>query len=204
MPRASQTVISWAHYPSTTTPALSLEDQRSIVENSLPIEKMISKHGYNSGPIHHIEPFKHSVKSLHFKTKGGVDVATKQRAILRSSTSNFCCKVKHETQVLKSVVVNSCIAWWLFERCDLLQSLQSYKNLDFFRNTLDKVQSTADFMILHWQIDLRSRFMKLRETFKAQRPNFCVGQSFQLILNQNSGRDSEEKEERSECIIQFR
>lgn len=109
--------------------------------------KLVNRHVKTDGPFRPLKLFKHSTQSFYSKTKGGVDGATQQRAILRSATSHFAWEQKLVTQVLKTVCVNAFLAWRIFERRDLLQRVEDFKSLDSFRNALNKVQSTADFMI---------------------------------------------------------
>lgn len=57
------------------------------------------------------------------------------------------------SQLFKTFAVNASISWHIFEGRVLIQSAERFKSLDSFRAALDRVQSTADFML-----DARLRF----------------------------------------------
>lgn len=50
-------------------------------------------------------------------------------------------------QVLKTMAINAFIAWKVTERRDLLQSNNKFRSFDAYRNNLNKMQSTANFML---------------------------------------------------------
>lgn len=75
-----------------------------------------------------------------------MDGSTQQRAILRSPTSHLKWEQKLAVQILKTVTINAFVGYRMYERKDLLNSAASFKSLEMYRNLLNKVQSTADFM----------------------------------------------------------
>ena len=68
------------------------------------------------------------------------------RAILRCPTDTLKWKQKVVTQVFKSIAVNAWVAWRQLEKEELLESRESFKGLDAYRNALNKVESLADFI----------------------------------------------------------
>ena len=98
------------------------------------------------GPFPPLKLFKLKLQSFYSKTKAGVDGATQQRAILRSSTSHFQWEQNLVSQILKTISIYSFVGWRMSERVDLLESTESLKALYKFRNPLSKVQATADFI----------------------------------------------------------
>lgn len=100
----------------------------------------------DNGAFPPLQLFKHATQVYYSKTKGGVDGATKQRAMLRSSTSHLKWEQKIVSQTLKTVAINAFLAWRMFKRQEILQSDTELKSLESFRNSLNRVQATADFM----------------------------------------------------------
>lgn len=66
--------------------------------------------------------------------------------MLRSSNSHFKWEQKLVSQTIKTLAINAFITWRMFERQDLLESAETFCSLDSYRNVLNKVQATTDFM----------------------------------------------------------
>ena len=98
------------------------------------------------GPFPPLKLFKHASQRFCSNTMACVDGATQQRVILPFSTSHFQWEQKLVSQILTSIAINSFIGWRMSERVDLLESTESFKALYKYRNPLNKVQATADFM----------------------------------------------------------
>lgn len=47
---------------------------------------------------------------------------------------------------LKTIAINAFVAWRMFQRQDRLETIQSFKSIENYRNSLRKMQATADFM----------------------------------------------------------
>lgn len=74
-----------------------------------------------------------------------MDGATQQRAILRTSSTYLSWEQKVVTQILKTVSVNALIAWRINYSRSVLQDFQMFKSLPAFTNTMNFVESTANF-----------------------------------------------------------
>lgn len=140
-------IVRWAHEPDGSIPSFVAVQEREVVRTRWEFWKVVNDHVKSKGPFRPLKVFKHAMQSFYSKTKGGVDGATQQRAILRSSTSHLAWEQKLVSQVLKTVSLNAFFAWRIFERRDLLLTMEDFKNLECFRNAVNKVQSTADFML---------------------------------------------------------
>ena len=90
-------------------------------------------------PLPPLKRYKHSSQSLYSKTKGGVDGATQERAMLRSSTSHFKWEQKLISQTIKTLAINGFIALSIFQRRDLLEDGASFRSLNSYRNALNVV-----------------------------------------------------------------
>lgn len=145
--KVAQTVVGWAHTHGGEIPSFVRAEAVESVESRWEFWNAVNEHVKASGPFRPLKLFKHATQSFYSKTRGGVDGATQQRAVLRSSGSHMQWEQKLICQVLKTVAINAFIAWRVFERRDLLQSTSEFRSLDAYRNNLNKVQSTADFML---------------------------------------------------------
>lgn len=145
--RVSDPVVTWAQMADGSIPYFAPRGCFDILRSRWSFWKVVNEHVKANGPFRPLKLFKHAIQSFYSKTKGGVDGATQQRAILRSATSHLQWEQKLVSQVLKTVSINAFIAWRIFERRDLLQNLGEFKSLERYRNALNKVQSTADFML---------------------------------------------------------
>ena len=50
------------------------------------------------------------------------------------------------SEILKTLAVNAFFGWQMYERQDLLESAETFQSIEHYRNLLNKVESTADFM----------------------------------------------------------
>lgn len=142
----AEPLVSWAHRKDLETPPFVTVEKRDVVDTKLQFWQVVNDKVNSCGPFHPVKLFKHGTQTLYSKTKGGMDGATQQRAVLRSPTSHLKWEPKIVSQLIKTVCVNAFISWRLHERRDLLESADKYKSLDGFRHMVNKVQSTADFM----------------------------------------------------------
>lgn len=122
---------------------------------------LVNRKVLQDGPFLPLKLFEHATQCFYSKAKGGLDGATQQRAILRCSTSHLRWKQKIVSQVFKTLTVNVFFAWRLYERRDLLSTTESFKSIDSFRNALNKVTPTAEFM-LDAALHLLSQAQQLR------------------------------------------
>lgn len=139
--------LSWCGDHATLPEGIEDNQTKYVLENPLDFWKLLNRRVMMEGPFLPLKLFKHATQSFYSKTKGGVDGSTQQRAILRSPSSHLKWEQKIVSQVFKTLAVNSFIAWRIWERKDLLKDVESFKSLDKFRNAVNKVSSTAEFMI---------------------------------------------------------
>lgn len=97
-------------------------------------------------PFRPLKLFKHPTQSIFSKTKGFVDDARQQRAVLLSSISHMVWELKLLPQVVRTASLNVLFSWRVFEKRNLLQSFEEFKSLVSYRNALNKVRSTRGFM----------------------------------------------------------
>lgn len=139
-------LVAWAYERSPTIPQFVAPEQQAQLKARHKFWYVIEQHVSLQGAFPPLKLFKHASQSIYSKTKCGVDGATQQRAVLRSSTSSFKWEQKVVSQVLKTVAINGFFLWRIFQRRDLLESARSFKSLEKYRYQLNKVQGTADFM----------------------------------------------------------
>ena len=145
--QVAKDTIAWAHEQSSTIPTFISAEHREVVKSNLQFWNVVNRYVKANGPFQPLKLFKHAEQSFYSKTNGGVDGATQQRAVMRSSTSHLQCEQKLVSQVLKTLSVNAFVAWRIFERRDLLQSAEHFKSLESYRDALNRVEPTADFML---------------------------------------------------------
>ena len=107
---------------------------------------MLNSDVIRNGPLWPVRIFKHASQAIYNKTKGGVDRNAQMRAILSFPTGTLKCEQKIVTQVFRSIAINAGVASRQLEKEELLESRESFKGLDAYRNALDKVESLAEFI----------------------------------------------------------
>lgn len=81
--------------------------QKKMVKSKFEFWILVHNNVLNNGPFVPLKLFKHATQCFYSKTKGGVDGAIQQRAILRCSTSHLKWEQKLVSQVFETVAVNS-------------------------------------------------------------------------------------------------
>jgi hypothetical protein len=153
-------VLEWAHVSDSATPPNVLPWRSQLPRPPCSDRELsallLSKHKFwsvvnsyvsRSGPLPPVKVFKHSLQSYYSRTKGGVDGVTQARALLRTSTTNLGWEQKIVSQVLKTVIVNAFVAWRMSVREDLVETSESFKSVDRYRQILNNVQPLGDFVL---------------------------------------------------------
>ena len=138
--------VSWAHEQDPQPPSFTDTITRRALKSRLPFWLMVNNFVNEKGPFPPLKLFKHASQSLYSKTKGGVDGSAQARAILRSSTPSFKWEQKIVSQTIKTLAVNSFIAWRMTQKRNLLESRVSFQGLNSYRNSLNTLESLADFI----------------------------------------------------------
>jgi hypothetical protein len=104
--------VEWTHEQDPVIPDIQDAELKKEIGNRLKFWRLVNGYVLENGPFYPpVKLFRHGVQSLYSKTKGGVDGSAEARAILRCSTSAMKCEQKIVTQTLKTLAVNSFIAW---------------------------------------------------------------------------------------------
>ena len=117
--------VSWAHEQDRQPPSFSDTTTRRALKPRLPFWLMVNNFVNEKGPFPPLKLFKHASQSLYSKTKSGVDGSAQSRAFLRSSTSSFKWEQKIVSQTIKTLTVNSFIAWRMTQKTAGKQSFVS-------------------------------------------------------------------------------
>lgn len=144
--KVSQAVAKLAHNEEEVIPEFITGNVRAVLSSHSKFWKTIDKEVRLKGKLRPLKLFKHATQSFYSKTKGSVDGATQQRAVLSSFTSHMALEQKIVSQILKTVPLNTLIFWRVFERRNLLHSLEESMSLDSYRNALNKVKSAPGIM----------------------------------------------------------
>lgn len=109
------------------------------------IWKTLHAHVRTNEPLPPVRIFRHGLQVLYSKTKFGVDGAAQFRAGLNSPTSRLDWESKVVTQALKTLVVNSFLAW-RFHRFDTSGGAAGVPlhSLDTYRKNLNAVETFSD------------------------------------------------------------
>lgn len=140
------TPVAWAHLPDPHPPEFADSATRNTLRLGLPFWHLVNAYVQERDPFPPVILFKHCSQSLYSKTKGGVDGSAQARAILRCSTSALKWEQKRLLQTLKTVAINSFIAWRMHKRREFLENKESFQSLRAFRHALNTTQSMADFI----------------------------------------------------------
>lgn len=132
-------VIEWLFVDPVNFPAFISTAHKSLINGRRPFIQAVNAYVEERGPFPPLKLFKHGSQMFYSRTKGGVDGSAQQRAILRSSTSSLKWQQKVVSQTLKTLAVNSFMAWRINQAATLLETQQSYGSLDKFRSSLNKV-----------------------------------------------------------------
>ena len=138
--------VQWAHEENGQIPEFCDGDSRKQIESKLPFWRMVNNYVIENDALMPVKIFKHGMQSLYSKTKGGVDGGAQAREILRSPGSTLQREQKIFCQTLKTLVVNSFVAWRLNQKQDLLLNKGAFGSLETFRDSLNRLQSFADFV----------------------------------------------------------
>lgn len=133
--------FSWIHDATVVYPSFVKSDTRRLIKSRLPLWKLINEHVYEKGPLPPLKLFKHSVQSFYSKLKCGVDGSAQARAVLRSQTSCLAWEQKIVCQTFKTLVVNAFIGYRMSMRREIVQSAESFGNLEKYRDRLNKVRA---------------------------------------------------------------
>lgn len=125
-------VVRWAYGTVSVVPHFVDAKDRDVVRSRSEFRKAVNDSVGSNGPFRPLKLIKHAIQSFYSETKGGVNGASQQRAILRSSTFHLQWKQKMVTQVLKTVTLNELFSWRIFTRRDLLQSAEDFESLESF------------------------------------------------------------------------
>ena len=90
--KVAQHVVAWAYDDRATIPRFVTDEEKYILQSHLNFWRAVNMHVRHNSPFRPLKLFKHSVQSFYSKTKGGVDGATQQRAVMRSSPSHLAWK----------------------------------------------------------------------------------------------------------------
>ena len=139
--------LRWAHEdPVGIQPITGKEDIDNIVKARLPFWRLLRNDIKERVPFIPVRVFKQSSQTLYNKTKGGADGNAQMRAILRCPSDTLKWEQKVVTQVFKSITVNAWVACRQLQREDMLSTRESFKSLEQYRSSLNKVESLADFV----------------------------------------------------------
>lgn len=137
--------VSWAFEETPKPPAFTESSTARILKSRLPFWMMVNNYVKDNDAFPPLKNFKHASQSLYSKTKGGVDGSAQARAILRSSTSSLKWEQKVVSQTIKTLAINSFLAWRMAQKKDMLGTKEVFQSLQYNRRTLNEVESLADF-----------------------------------------------------------
>jgi YqaJ-like viral recombinase domain len=146
--QAAGECVDWAYEDFLDMPLDNDSDLNKLLKSRLPFWKLVNSYVLEKGPFYPpLKLFRHGVQTLYSKTKGGVDGSAQARSILRSATSSLKWEQKVVTQTIKTLAVNSFVAWRMRQKRSLLESKESFQNVEYYRGCLNAVQSLADFVL---------------------------------------------------------
>lgn len=137
--------VSWAHEQNPKPPAFTEPSTARTLKSRLPFWMMVNNYVKDNDALPPLKTFRHASQSLYSKTKGGVDGSAQARAILRSSTSSLKWEQKVVSQTIKTLAINAFIAWRMDQKKELLETKETFQSLNFYRRSLNEVESLADF-----------------------------------------------------------
>lgn len=155
--------LIWPYKSEPVLPPFIPADDIDVVKSKLSFWKLVNSRVCKEGPFLPLKLFKHVTQCFDSKTKGGVDGATQQRAVLQSKTSHLSWEQKMVSQFLKTPAINDFFVWRTYKQRELLSSYTTFKSLEAFCNVMKKLQSTAGFM-LDASLNLLAHSQKLRNT----------------------------------------
>ena len=100
-----------------------------------------------TGAINAIRIFRHSTQSFYAKTRGGVDGNSQTRSVLKCSSSAHRWEQKVVTHIFETILVIAFVAWRMLDKEDLLQTRDSFGDLQKYRQKLNGVQCMTDFAL---------------------------------------------------------
>lgn len=140
-------ILRWAHEdPIGVRPITEKDEIGNVVESRLPFWRLLRNDIWQKGPFIPVRVYKHSSHTLYNKTKGGVHGSSQMRAVLRCPSDTLKCEQKGVAPVLKSVTFNVWVAWRQLQLEDILFTRESFRSLEQYRNSQNKVESLADFV----------------------------------------------------------
>ena len=163
-------VVAWAHEEDPIPPEFVDLATKRILKERIGFWQLVNNYVTKKGSFLPLKLFKHGSQSLYSKTKGGVDGSAQARAILRSSTSSLKWEQKIVSQTIKTLAVNSFIAWRISEKKGMLESKEAFHSLDYFRDSLNALESLADF-VCNVSSELLTYADKLRRAEEAEVPD---------------------------------
>lgn len=137
--------LRWAHTQQWTVPRFCSDNEKRTIMSQRSLWIPVNGHVLSKGPLPPVKVFRHGLQVLYSKTKGGVDGVTQYRSIMRSSTTTMGWEQKLVTQTLKTLLINSFIAWRLVETCGTDNGYE-FKSLHAFRSKLNSLESFADYV----------------------------------------------------------
>jgi hypothetical protein len=120
--------VDWAYEDFLDMPLATDSHLTKLLKSRLPFWKLVNSYVLEKGPFYPpLKLFLHGVQTLYSKTKGGVDGSTQDRSIIRSATSSLKWEQKVVTKTIKTLTVNSSVAWRMRQKRSLLESKESLK-----------------------------------------------------------------------------
>lgn len=139
--------LGWAYQGTVIMPYLITVDNTEQLLHRLKFPQVIDGHVKKYGCFVPSRLFKHAAQRFYSKTHAGLDRATKQRAVMWSSTSHFKWEQKLRVYVIRTLAVIAFITRYLFQRQNRLEKNELLKFLDCFSNSLNRLQATADLLV---------------------------------------------------------
>lgn len=120
-------VLTWAHEPPHEIPSFVPRAKLPSAHSRFSLWHVVNSRERSSGRFPPLNLFKHCAQTFYSKTKTDVDGVTQLRAILRSPTSSLQWEEKLVCEILKTVELNVFIAHQMYERRDILFSIDTFK-----------------------------------------------------------------------------